>query len=670
MDVVTANLYGEDVIVLLAPWLTLACGTSQPTGTLCTVSPPSYTPKLGFGNTPEGIPVGPMTVTLTNTSNVLMGITSIAVTSGSSNFSIDGSTNCIIFPPMTSAGASCTIAVDFKPTGVGVFQGTVEIDDNARGTPQTINLTGAGTTWFKPTSLAFGSVVLPGPSAAETVTLTNNSSQTLNITSIAATHPPFTAEPSGTLGSTCGTSLGAGSSCIIAVVFAPTTAGSQLGTLSVTSTPSLIQTVSLSGTGVTPVTGVSPGSLSFPNQVYGSTSVAQPVTVSNTNAGTLTIASITKGGTNPSEFAQTNDCGTLPAPIPAFGNCTIYVTFTPSVTGPGQTATLSIAYENGGATQTVYLNGTAIQANTSAMITSNTPNPSYVGQPVTVNFTVTASPPGSGTPTGSVTVSDGTGDNCVGSLSGGSGHCFLTATTPGPKALTASYSGDPDFNTSVSAAVSQTVLKSNCTVSITPPSPSLLVVGQPVSVTVTVTANSPGSGTPTGKVKVSDTAGDSCVATLFSGTGSCVLTPSAPGSQTLSATYFGDSNFTFSTGSLPSALAVVDFSISITPERASLKPGTTTNFTLTLVPLGGFSGTVALTCSDPHLYTTCTLSSNSVLLTTTQLVKVQVYSDQSPIMPGTTVLTLTGKYKSGSPTTPPAGLTHSAEALINMPQTY
>jgi hypothetical protein len=51
------------------------------------------------------------------------------------------------------------------------------------------------------------------------------------------------------------------------------------------------------------------------------------------------------------------------------------------------------------------------KANTSALITSHTPNPSIVGLTVMVSFNVIASPPGIGTPTGLVTVSDGTGDS-------------------------------------------------------------------------------------------------------------------------------------------------------------------------------------------------------------------------------------------------------------------
>jgi hypothetical protein len=66
----------------------------------------------------------------------------------------------------------------------------------------------------------------------------------------------------------------------------------------------------------------------------------------------------------------------------------------------------------------------------------------------TVNFTLTVDAPGAGTPTGTVTVSDGTDSNpCA--LPAAS--CTLISTTTGSKNLTATYSGDADFNTSTSA---------------------------------------------------------------------------------------------------------------------------------------------------------------------------------------------------------------------------
>ena len=79
---------------------------------------------------------------------------------------------------------------------------------------------------------------------------------------------------------------------------------------------------------------------------------------------------------------------------------------------------------------------------------------SVAGQSYMVAFSVT--PATSGTPTGNVTVSDGT-DTCVGTV--GSGMCNLISTTPGAKLITATYAGDGIFSGSTSSAVPHTVIE-------------------------------------------------------------------------------------------------------------------------------------------------------------------------------------------------------------------
>jgi hypothetical protein len=78
---------------------------------------------------------------------------------------------------------------------------------------------------------------------------------------------------------------------------------------------------------------------------------------------------------------------------------------------------------------------------TTTTITSDQPDPSRVGDPVTVQFTVTSS---AGTPAGTVTVQDG-GDSCSGSLSHGQGSCTLQLSTAGDRTLTASYAATDAF---------------------------------------------------------------------------------------------------------------------------------------------------------------------------------------------------------------------------------
>ena len=67
------------------------------------------------------------------------------------------------------------------------------------------------------------------------------------------------------------------------------------------------------------------------------------------------------------------------------------------------------------------------------------PEPSQVGQSYSVNYSVTAS---SGTPTGNVTVTDGT-FSCIGTVA--AGNCSLASSTPGTKTITVAYAGDGHF---------------------------------------------------------------------------------------------------------------------------------------------------------------------------------------------------------------------------------
>ncbi|MBS1967968.1 MAG: Ig-like domain repeat protein [Chloroflexi bacterium SZAS-1] len=177
------------------------------------------------------------------------------------------------------------------------------------------------------------------------------------------------------------------------------------------------------------------------------------------------------------------------------------------------------------------------KANTTTTIASDTPDPSVVGQAVTVNYSVAVSAPGTGTPTGNVTVSDGT-NSCTGTVAAGS--CSLTFTSAGAKTLTATYAGDSNFSGSTSASVSHQVDKADTTTTITSDTPDPSTVGQAVTVSYTVVANAPGAGTPTGNVTVSDGT-DSCTGTVAAG--QCTITFTSAGPKTLTATYSGDSNF-------------------------------------------------------------------------------------------------------------------------------
>jgi uncharacterized membrane protein len=103
-----------------------------------------------------------------------------------------------------------------------------------------------------------------------------------------------------------------------------------------------------------PIVSLSPTSLVFSNEPIDVTSTAQSVTLSNTGNAALSNISLAIKGTNTSDFAENTTCGNS---LAAGANCTIAVTFTPSVAG-NETASLSISDNASGSPQTVSLSGT------------------------------------------------------------------------------------------------------------------------------------------------------------------------------------------------------------------------------------------------------------------------------------------------------------------------
>jgi hypothetical protein len=133
---------------------------------------------------------------------------------------------------------------------------------------------------------------------------------------------------------------------------------------------------------------------------------------------------------------------------------------------------------------------TGAPALSTTQITSVSPEPSFPTQPVTVAFTVGAT---LGTPTGTVTVTDGT-VSCTASAP--TGQCSLAPTTAGSKTLTATYAGSATFAASSGTAQHQVILAGTSTTLSSSANPS--VRDQSVTFTATVASI---FGTPTGSVQ-------------------------------------------------------------------------------------------------------------------------------------------------------------------------
>jgi sugar lactone lactonase YvrE len=145
-----------------------------------------------------------------------------------------------------------------------------------------------------------------------------------------------------------------------------------------------------------PVASFDQTTLTFLGQPLNIASQTQSVKLTNSGAATLTGIGVTIAGTNPGDFSQTNTCT---ATLAAGANCSITVTFTPTVAG-ARAAKLSIADNAFGNPQSVTLNGTG---QVGVPVDVVTPNPiAFTPQPVN---TASAAIP--------VTVSNATGTGAL-----------------------------------------------------------------------------------------------------------------------------------------------------------------------------------------------------------------------------------------------------------------
>lgn len=207
-----------------------------------------------------------------------------------------------------------------------------------------------------PASENFGSITVGQSSGAKLITLTNTGDQSLSVNSISVTGSnasDFSATPNCSLP----TVFTPNTTCSISVVFSPTAAGTRQASLAASdNAPGSPQSVPLSGTGASPLPGVTlaPGALTFAITTQGSTSVAQTINVASTGPATLHISSVLVSGANPADFTLNNTCS---GAYPGGSACTISVTFSPF--GSGQrAANITINDDAPNSPQSVQLTGT------------------------------------------------------------------------------------------------------------------------------------------------------------------------------------------------------------------------------------------------------------------------------------------------------------------------
>ena len=299
--------------------------------------------NIAFGDVQVG-QTATRTLTISNSGNSTLAVSSIAYPSGFSG----------AYSGNISAGGSTNVTVTFAPTSATGYSGTITVNSDKTSGTNTINASGNGIP--APTriiglsgNLAFGDVQV-GQTSTRTLTISNSGNSTLAVSSISY--------PSGFSGAYSG-NISAGGSTNVTVTFAPTSATSYSGTITVNSDKtSGTNTISTSGNGIsvpTRIIGLS-GNMAFDDVQVGQTAT-RTLTISNSGNSTLAVSGISY----PSGFS-----GAYSGNISAGGSTNVTVTFAPT-SATGYSGTITVNSDNTSGTNTINASGTGIPQQTGSL---------------------------------------------------------------------------------------------------------------------------------------------------------------------------------------------------------------------------------------------------------------------------------------------------------------
>jgi len=300
------------------------------------------------------------------------------------------------------------------------------------------------------------------------------------------------------------------------------------------------------GVATLPVSTLSVGlhslTATYSGDSYDLTSTSHAITQTVNQASTTTgLAS----SPNPSSVGQNVTLTATVSPATSTGTVTFYRGSTSMGTSPltGGTATLVVstltfgshsltATYNGDMNDATSTSPSLIQVveNSTTTLLSSSPNPSILGQSVTLTATVSPA-----TATGTVTFYRGSTSMGTGNLSGGVATLPVSTLSLGAHSLTATYNGDANDQPSTSPALIQQVKNSTTTLLTSSPNPSNQ--NQTVTLTATVTP-----ATATGTVTFYHGSTEMGTGTLSGGIATFATFTLSPGTHSLTATYGGDAN--------------------------------------------------------------------------------------------------------------------------------
>lgn len=455
-----------------------------------------------------------------------------------------------------------------------------------------------------PAALDFADQQVQTVSAPLTVTLTVTGSVNLNVTSATVTGD-------FSVGSnTCTGAVANGGTCTVDVSFAPTATGARTGSLTIFGNlPDGEISVPLSGTGTTAASVVlTPASLSFGDEMIGSTTTAQDITVSNTGSTAATITQVSATG----NFVVTaNTCGSS---LAGQSGCTLSVAFKPVNSGASYG---SLTVVDSAGTQTAQLSGTGESPATDTVSPASL---SFATQEIGTTsaaqaVTLTNSGDAALTQIQAATAGDFTVVNDCGAMLTGHASCTLEVayapTQTGVESGTLTVSDALGTHTVTLSGTGQ----AGPSVTVTPSSLNFggYGVGQTAPAqTVTLTNN---GGVAVSGITAAVTAGFAVSSNTCSGTvavgDSCAMginfTPgtsgAASGTLTVAVGSSGQSYKVALSGSGD------DFTLGTTSGSSlTVTSGSTATYGLSVTPVNGTSGPISFTCSGAPTGASCAVS--------------------------------------------------------------
>lgn len=229
------------------PFLYTRTSDQQPVSGPAVSLSPSAVP---FGTVTVGQTSGPVKVKLTSNGDQALIVASITIT-GPNAASFAQTNTCTT--PVLQPTASCIVTLTFSPTSAIAASASLSVSDNAPGSPHIVALTGTGVSPTPEVSFVPGTLTFPGTttqgtsSAPQSVSGTNSGTASLQFSSVALSG--LNAADFSISANTCTTSVAAGNSCSVTLVFSPLASGVRSTNLTLSNNaPNSPQSISVSGT--------------------------------------------------------------------------------------------------------------------------------------------------------------------------------------------------------------------------------------------------------------------------------------------------------------------------------------------------------------------------------------------------------------------------------------